>query len=376
MYQPQLASTKRQITIAVLLSLVYQHTAWAVHRLDSVFLAINLSKIHIFLVMSPVTGTLPQLTIQNHRCADFLITITAMYLTPVINQLIADNHTIWMEEWEAWAFLMNAKEIQLLAQLAMVTLGSFLQHLQISIQIILLFKGSTIDTLQHLVLFTATPVSTSHALQLQSLYLACRNYMRACTKVSKLTLNIQRNLCILWQIINQLYLVVLTSLGEHIQSFLTANQLTLQLQVLLDNLMHFLLDFLQILIGKAFLHVNIIVEPIFNSRANSQLNIFVLVQTLHSLSKNMRCSMTEGMTSPFILKGQKLNSSILVQYCCQIHNFIINTYSQNLLSQAVADRLYQLQGSNTCLCFSDRSIRHSQFNHSNPPVFKEIFYFF
>ena len=326
--------------------------------------------------MSPVTGTLPQLTIQNHRSADFLITITAMYLTPVINQLIADNHTIWMEEWEAWAFLMNAKEIQLLAQLAMVTLGSLLQHLQISIQIILLLKGSTIDTLQHLILFTATPVSTSHTLQLQSLYLACRNYMRACTKVSKLTLNIQRNLCILWQIINQLYLVVLTSLGEHIQSFLTANQLTLQLQVLLDNLVHFLLDFLQILIGKALLHVNIIVETIFNSRTNGQLNIFILVQTLHSLSKNMRCSMTEGMTSPFILKGQKLNSSILVQYCCQIHNFIINTYSQNLLSQAVADRLYQLQGSNTCLCFSDRSIRHSQFNHSNPPVFKEIFYFF
>ena len=343
--------------------------------------------------MSPVTGTLPQLTIQNHRSADFLITITAMYLTPVINQLIADNHAIGVEEWEAWAFLMNAKEIQLLAQLAMVTLGSLLQHLQISIQIILLLKGSTIDTLQHLVLFTATPVSTSHTLQLQSLYLACRNYMRACTKVSKLTLNIQRNLCILWQIINQLYLVVLTSLGEHIQSFLTANQLTLQLQVLLDNLVHFLLDFLQILIGKALLHVNIIVkavlngraafgghhiiiETIFNSRTNSQLNIFILVQTLHSLSKNMRCSMTEGMTSPFILKGQKLNSSILVQYCCQIHNFIINTYSQNLLSQAVADRLYQLQGSNTCLCFSDRSIRHSQFNHSNPPVFKEIFYFF
>ena len=326
--------------------------------------------------MSPVTGTLPQLTIQNHRSADFLITITAMYLTPVINQLIADNHTIWMEEWETWAFLMNAKEIQLFAQLAMVTLGSLLQHLQISIQIILLFKGSTIDTLQHLVLFTATPVSTSHALQLQSLYLACRNYMRACTKVSKLTLNIQRNLCILWQIVNQLYLVVLTSLGEHIQSFLTANQLTLQLQVLLDNLVHFLLDVLQILIGKALLHVNIIVETIFNSRTNGQLNIFILVQTLYSLSKNMRCSMTEGMTSPFILKGQKLNSSILVQYRCQIHNFIINTYSQNLLSQAVANRLYQFQGSNACLCFSDRSIRHSQFNHSNPPAFKEIFYFF
>ena len=287
MHQAQLTGTQRQVAIAVLLGLVHQHAARAVHRLDSVVLTVNLSEIHIFLVMSPMTGLLPQLAVQNHRRLDFLIAIAAMYLTPVVNQLVADNHAVWMEEREARAFLMDAEQVKLLAQLAMVALGSLLQHLQISIQLILLLKSSAVYTLQHLVLLAATPVSTCHALQLQCLYLAGGHHMRACAQIRELALSIEGNLRILRQVIYKLYLVILTGCPEHVQSLLTADQLALQLQVLLDNLVHFLLDVLQVILGEALLHVNIIVKAVLNGRADGQLHVLILVQTLNCLCQDM-----------------------------------------------------------------------------------------
>ena len=190
MYQTKLTCTERQLTVAVLLRLIHQHAAWAVHRLNSIIFTINLGKVHILFIMSPVTRLLPESTVQNHWSLNLLITITAMHFAPVVNQLIADNHAIWMEEWEAWALFMNAEEIKLLANLAMVALSSLLQHVEISLQLILLLKGSTIDTLQHLILLTATPVSTCYTLQLNSFYLASRYNVRTSTQVSKFTLSI------------------------------------------------------------------------------------------------------------------------------------------------------------------------------------------
>ena len=170
----QFTQTQWQVTIAVLMGFVHQHTARAVHGLYSIIFIVNLREVHVFFVVIPMAGRFPELAVHNHRRLDFLIAIAAMNFTPVVNQFVADNHAVRMEEREPRAFFMQAEQVKFLAQFAMVALGSLFEHVQVFIKVSLLFESRTIDALQHLVLFAAAPVSTSDTLQLECLNLARR----------------------------------------------------------------------------------------------------------------------------------------------------------------------------------------------------------
>lgn len=48
-----------------------------------------------------MTGLFPKFAVHDHRGHDFLIAITTMHFTPVIDEFIADDHAIRMEERES-----------------------------------------------------------------------------------------------------------------------------------------------------------------------------------------------------------------------------------------------------------------------------------
>ena len=83
--------------------------------------------------MIPMAGLFPELAVQNYRCFDFLIAIPAMHFPPVLNQLIANNHAVWMEERESRPFLVQTEQIQFFAQLAVIAFLRLFQHVQIGI---------------------------------------------------------------------------------------------------------------------------------------------------------------------------------------------------------------------------------------------------
>ena len=59
-YQAELSHAQRQITVGTRLGFVNQHTARTVHGLDCKFRIVNGCCIHVFLVMIPMAGSLPQ----------------------------------------------------------------------------------------------------------------------------------------------------------------------------------------------------------------------------------------------------------------------------------------------------------------------------
>ena len=172
MHETELTKAQRQITIAVLMRLINQHAARAVHRLDRIIFIVNLREVHVLRIMSPMTGLFPKFAVHDHRGHDFLIAITTMHFTPVIDEFIADDHAIRMEERESRTFLMQAEKIELFAQFTMIAFLGFLQHLKVLVQVSLFLKSRTIDTLKHLIMLITTPVSTSNALQFDGLDLA------------------------------------------------------------------------------------------------------------------------------------------------------------------------------------------------------------
>src|ERR1700722_19861340 len=78
---------------------------------------------------------------------------------PILDDF-ANAPALGMEEDQAWSGeLLDTEQIQLLAQLAMIALLSFLQALQISVLIFLVEERRAIDALQARLMLIALPVS-------------------------------------------------------------------------------------------------------------------------------------------------------------------------------------------------------------------------
>ena len=109
MDESELAKAKRQIAIAVLLGIVNEHAPRTIHWLYRIVLAVNLREVHVLFVVRPVPRLFPNPSIQYDRRANLLIAVAAMYLTPVIDELVANDHAVRMKERESRAFLVQAE---------------------------------------------------------------------------------------------------------------------------------------------------------------------------------------------------------------------------------------------------------------------------
>ena len=89
--------------------------------------------------------------------------------------------------------VIDQEQIQLLAQLTMITLQGFLLGLKTGLQLFLGWESCPIDPLQHLVLFVTPVISPSQPQQLKRLNLSRALHMGAGTQIGKLTICIKRN---------------------------------------------------------------------------------------------------------------------------------------------------------------------------------------
>ena len=94
-------------------------------------------------------------------------------------------------------------------------------HGQIAFQIFFLCKCSTIDSGQHLILLTASPVSTCNAGQLKCFNALCIKNMWSCTQIYKVTLLIEADSLTFWKILDQLYLIRLSFFLHKFNSFVS-----------------------------------------------------------------------------------------------------------------------------------------------------------
>ncbi|MNV81366.1 hypothetical protein D3C71_1750280 [compost metagenome] len=111
--------------------------------------------------------------------------------------------------------------------------------------------------------------------------------MRSTAKIEKLALVIHRNDGVLRQIADQLQLQIIIQLCEDFKCLVTADDSAADVQILLDDLIHLLLDLHQILRSQGLLHIYIIIESIFNNRADSKLHIRFAIQPFNRLCKQM-----------------------------------------------------------------------------------------
>ena len=107
--------------------------------------------------------------------------------------------------------------------------------------------------------------------------------MRPRAEIRKLALCIGGDRFVLRQIFDQLDLVVLALRTEIFDCLRARNLVPLGFQILLDNLLHFLLDVAQIGIRQLAFHVEVIVEPVLDRGTDRKLHIALRIEALDRL---------------------------------------------------------------------------------------------
>ena len=136
--QSQFTHAKGQIPVRTGLRLINQDTAGAVHGFDRKILLINHRGIHVILIVIPVAGSLPQMTVQHNRSRNLHISGLIVDLMPVIQKCIFQHHSLRQEEGESRSLFAHHKESQLFSQFSVIPLLCFFHPGKILFQICLL----------------------------------------------------------------------------------------------------------------------------------------------------------------------------------------------------------------------------------------------
>ena len=177
------------------------------------------------------------------------------------------------------------EQVQLLAQLAVVALLGFFQHVQVLFQVFFLGPGRAVDTLQHFVIAVTTPVGTGYLHQLEYFQLAGRRYVRATAQVGELAFAVQAQHLIGRNGRNDLGLVGLADTLEVGHGVVTRQLVALYRNVFLGQLLHLFLDGHQVFRGKRALVGKIVVKAVFDFRADGDLGF--REQLFHRISQQV-----------------------------------------------------------------------------------------
>ena len=302
--ESELRHTLRKIAVGMDLSLIYEHSAGAVHRLDSIILAVYDGGVHIVLIVIPVSRTVPQLLIQDHRSSYLLIAVLAVLGAPKVLENIAQHHSLRQEERKAGSLLVDIKEVKLASELAVVALLSLLHTLGICGKLVLLRKCYTVDTLKHLILGVALPVSSCALNELQRLDSSCREKMRSGAEVNEIAHSVEGDILALRHSADQQHFIGLACLLHQLYCLIARQNKSLHLCVFLDYALHLALDERQRLLSKRHIGVDIIVKAVVNRRSYRELCLGV--QTFYGGCKHVRRGMPEYALALCVIKGQRL----------------------------------------------------------------------
>ena len=206
-----LGQLERQVTVAARLALVDEAGTRAVHRLDGVVLVVDLGRVHVLLVVVPVTGGLPQLAREDDGRLNLVVPVLVLHLLPVLHEGVADAHAVGQPEREAGAGLVHHEDVHLLADLAVVALLGLRKQGEVLVHLLLVAEGDAVDAGEHLVLAVTLPVRARDARQLERLKGLGVQDVRAHAHVDVLALLVERDARVLGKVADVLDLVLLAA---------------------------------------------------------------------------------------------------------------------------------------------------------------------
>ena len=168
----ELSPTDGKVTVRSECILVHETMERAVHGLDLELLFIDGHLVeHVILVEIKVTGRLPKVEVGNMRCVDKIVSTVDVGLLPKVFNLLPDGRSLGVPKDESTpGILLDGEQVEVLSENTVVTLFRFLHELLEGLELSRVLPGGSVHTLQHLPAFVSLPVRTGHTLQLERLF--------------------------------------------------------------------------------------------------------------------------------------------------------------------------------------------------------------
>lgn len=341
--QTELAHSKGQVAVGVGLKLIDEHSAGAVHRLYRKVGVVYNGGVHILLVVIPMAAALPERTVEHHGSGYLDIAVALMNLAPVVDKGISENHAVGQEEREAGALIHNGEQSELLAELSVVALLRLLEHGEVVVKILFLRESGSVNSLEHLIVRVAAPISAGAGGQLESLDARGVGDMRSRAELVKLALTEERDLLALARVLlDKLDLIYLALLLHQFDSLFGVKLISFERQSLLDYLLHLRLDFPENLGGERHIDVEIVIEAVVNGGAYRKLRLGI--EALDRLSENVGGGVSERTLSVVIVKGEYFELAVLVNWGAQVFNLAVYAADARRLIESHTEALRHLHG--------------------------------
>jgi len=163
----ELGDAHRQVAVRTPAALVDKQAAGAVHRLHRVRVPVDLGEVHVVLVVLPVAAAFPELAAQDLGRAHLVVAGAHVLGAPVVDHRVPDAHALGMEEGEAGALVVEAEQVEVTADAAVVALAGHLEGLEMRRQRLLRRKGGPVDAGEHGVALVAAPIGAGDTRQLE-----------------------------------------------------------------------------------------------------------------------------------------------------------------------------------------------------------------
>ena len=238
------------------------------------------------------------------------------------------------------AEFLNAKEVELLAELAVVAFLGFFELGQIVVQLLLGEKRSAVDALQLRVLFVAFPVGAGDGEQLKRLDLLGGRHMRAAAEVDEVGSQRVFGKDGVGFFGDQLALHGL--IAVQLQPFFLGHVLALVGQVLRLQLPHLLLDFFEILGGERLGPLEVVIKTVFDGGTDAELGF--RKQFEHRGGQQVRRRMAIHFECLGILRGQDLQRGIRFERAVQVPQVAVDFGDQGVIGEARADGTRDVNG--------------------------------
>ena len=326
----------RQIAVRAERALEDLDVTRAVHRLQSVDAVLRLRRKHVGAVLRPVAGLLPEGAVEELRCLHFLVAVVAVDAAHFLLDHLPEGPALRVPENHARGFFLNVEEVHVLAKLAVVAAGGLLQHMQISLQLILRRERGAVDTLQHLVLRVTAPVRAGYLHQLMNLQHARARHVRPAAQIREIALRVKRDLLVFRNRLHELDLVVLAELIEEGDCLVARHFAVRDREVLRHDLVHALFNLREIFFRERLLAGEVIVETVFDRRSDRHFGF--RIELLHSLSHQVSGGVANDVKTFLILTADDRDRGVVIHSLGEIHKLSVHAAGKRRTGESGTDR--------------------------------------
>ena len=248
-------------------------------------------------------------------CSDFLVDNVAFQFT-------TDSRTVWQPEWQTLSNLLwNHEEVKFFTKFTVVTFFGFFTHLKVVLQVFLVKPSCTIDPLHHSVVAISTPVSTCYMEKVEDLDATSWWDVRSTAEVHVFTLTVDSQTTFVFRVFFDQFQLVRVVLKDF-TCLVFGNFLANRWEVFLDDLLHFFFDTRKVFVRDlTSCVVRIVVETIFDSWTNPQVNIWE--KTTSCLSKQVSSWMAQDWKGIFVIRCHDFDGTIFGDSTSRVDEFAV-----------------------------------------------------